>query len=178
MYHSYAYSHTNSAFLEEYIMIGIPSKAKSTKVSHCAFEALPHRSLSSRPAGAPTFLHCSFVFEVLQEALLLCGLRTLLLFVFISLVQKKKINHETQIIHLLATTRGCSCILLSLEPTTSNKWVTAAAARLPTEMTNKSNHRKKNLPENSKRQGKLYWNTLNVLINNTCLSGDVGLKKN
>lgn len=34
-----------------------------------------------------------------------------------------------------------------------------------------------NLLENSKRQGKLYWNTLNVLINNICLSGDAGLKK-
>lgn len=124
MYHSYAYSHTNSAFLEEYIMIGIPTKTKSTKVSHSAFEPLPHRSLSSKPARAPTFLYCSFIFEVLQEALLLCGLRTLLLFVFISLVQKK-INHETQTIHSLATTRGCSCILLSLEPTTGNKWVTA-----------------------------------------------------
>lgn len=76
------------------------------------------------------------------------------LFLFL-LFRKKKINHETQIIHLLATTRGCSCILLSLEPTTSNKWVTAAAARLPTEMTNKSNHRKKKSPREQQKARKV-----------------------
>lgn len=79
----------NSVFLEDYIVIGIPPKIKSTKVSRGAFEGFLHRSLSSKAARAQTFLRCSEVFEVLQEALFLCGLRTLLLFVFIFLAQKK-----------------------------------------------------------------------------------------
>lgn len=62
MYHFYADSHTNSVSLEEYIMIGIPTKAKGKKVSQGAFENLPHRSLSSKTVRVQTFQSCSLFF--------------------------------------------------------------------------------------------------------------------
>lgn len=73
---------------------------------------------------------------------------------------------ETKIIYSAVSTRGCSCILLNPEPTTVNKPIAATAARLPTEMTNETIIEKKTI-KCGERWEKLYWNTLNELINST-----------
>lgn len=139
MYHFYPYSQTNC--FSSKIWQRFPQKPWAGRSPRVPLKVFPTEVCLQRFSEFRHSKAAAYSFEVLQEALLLCGLRTLLLFVFFWLVQKKKITRwyqETKIIYSAASTRGCSCILLNPEPTTVNKRIAATAARLPTEMTNET----------------------------------------